>query len=237
MCSRRPSDTGWRERITFCQPARVDIGDRQYRRRTFRSPDRSGVFVLGPQGFSRRGAAPQPTVGVVTAGGLIWLVAVPASCRIPHRLGVGPCTHLSRLSPARTLDPVLRRAALTGHRGFTLVAAAFNASPNRPESPCSEALRSAVSAIEMSSSKILRRKAMFAMDFGALPPEINSGRMYAGPGSGPMLAAAAAWDGLATALHTTAASYQAVVSELTTASWRARRRCRWRPRPQPIFRG
>ncbi|WP_140908204.1 PPE domain-containing protein, partial [Mycobacterium tuberculosis] len=28
------------------------------------------------------------------------------------------------------------------------------------------------------------------MDFGALPPEINSGRMYCGPGSGPMLAAA-----------------------------------------------
>ncbi|AWK54801.1 MULTISPECIES: PPE domain-containing protein, partial [Mycobacterium tuberculosis complex] len=26
------------------------------------------------------------------------------------------------------------------------------------------------------------------MDFGALPPEINSGRMYCGPGSGPMLA-------------------------------------------------
>ncbi|RBM05402.1 PPE domain-containing protein, partial [Mycobacterium tuberculosis] len=23
------------------------------------------------------------------------------------------------------------------------------------------------------------------MDFGALPPEINSGRMYCGPGSGP----------------------------------------------------
>ncbi len=32
------------------------------------------------------------------------------------------------------------------------------------------------------------------MDFGALPPEINSARMYAGPGSGPMLAAASAWD-------------------------------------------
>ncbi|WP_155731734.1 PPE domain-containing protein, partial [Mycobacterium avium] len=31
------------------------------------------------------------------------------------------------------------------------------------------------------------------MDFGALPPEINSGRMYAGPGSGPLMAAAAAW--------------------------------------------
>ncbi|WP_156622491.1 MULTISPECIES: PPE domain-containing protein, partial [unclassified Mycobacterium] len=23
-------------------------------------------------------------------------------------------------------------------------------------------------------------------DFGALPPEVNSGRMYAGPGSGPL---------------------------------------------------
>jgi PPE family len=28
------------------------------------------------------------------------------------------------------------------------------------------------------------------MDFGALPPEINSTRMYSGPGSAPMLAAA-----------------------------------------------
>ncbi|WP_261861369.1 PPE family protein, partial [Mycobacterium montefiorense] len=26
------------------------------------------------------------------------------------------------------------------------------------------------------------------MDFGALPPEINSARMYTGPGSGPLLA-------------------------------------------------
>ena len=26
------------------------------------------------------------------------------------------------------------------------------------------------------------------MDFGALPPEINSGRMYSGPGCGSMLA-------------------------------------------------
>lgn len=39
------------------------------------------------------------------------------------------------------------------------------------------------------------------LDFGALPPEINSGRMYAGPGSGPLLAAAAAWDALAAELY------------------------------------
>jgi PPE-repeat protein len=56
------------------------------------------------------------------------------------------------------------------------------------------------------------------MDFGVLPPEINSGRMYAGPGSGPMLAAAAAWDGLAAQLRSTAASYSSVISGLT-ADW------------------
>ena len=57
------------------------------------------------------------------------------------------------------------------------------------------------------------------MDFGALPPEINSGRMYSGPGCGSMLAAAAAWDGLAADLHFTAGSYQSVIWDLTGAAW------------------
>ncbi len=57
------------------------------------------------------------------------------------------------------------------------------------------------------------------MDFGIYPPEINSGRMYAGPGSGPMVAAAQAWGGLADELYTAASAYQSVVSELTSGSW------------------
>jgi PPE-repeat protein len=57
------------------------------------------------------------------------------------------------------------------------------------------------------------------MDFAALPPEINSGRMYAGAGSGPLLAAAAAWAGLASELSAAATSYQSTVSELTGAAW------------------
>jgi PPE-repeat protein len=56
------------------------------------------------------------------------------------------------------------------------------------------------------------------MDFGALAPEINSGRMYAGAGPGPLLAAAAAWDELADELGSTASSYQSVVDGLTS-SW------------------
>ncbi|MGA9493889.1 MAG: PPE domain-containing protein [Mycobacterium sp.] len=57
------------------------------------------------------------------------------------------------------------------------------------------------------------------MDFAFLPPEVNSGRMYVGPGSGPMLAAAAAWDGLAAELHSAATSYGSVVSELSAGPW------------------
>ena len=57
------------------------------------------------------------------------------------------------------------------------------------------------------------------MDFAMLPPEVNSGRMYAGPGTGPILAAATAWDGLAAELQSTAASYGSVISELSGGPW------------------
>ncbi len=53
------------------------------------------------------------------------------------------------------------------------------------------------------------------MEFGLLAPEINSGRMHTGPGSGPMIAAAAAWDDVAAGLHSTAASFSSVISGLT----------------------
>jgi PPE-repeat protein len=58
------------------------------------------------------------------------------------------------------------------------------------------------------------------MDYGTMPPEINSARMYAGPGSGPILAAASAWDGLAAELSSAASSYTEVISELTEGPWR-----------------
>lgn len=52
-----------------------------------------------------------------------------------------------------------------------------------------------------------------------LPPEINSGRIYSGPGPGPMLAAAAAWDEIATELQLAATGYASVISELTSSQW------------------
>src|SRR5258708_12780672 len=57
------------------------------------------------------------------------------------------------------------------------------------------------------------------MDFGALPPEINSGRMYVGPGPGPMLAASAGWDALAAELLSTAAAYASTIDALTVGPW------------------
>jgi PPE-repeat protein len=57
------------------------------------------------------------------------------------------------------------------------------------------------------------------MNFSVLPPEINSARIYLGAGSGPLLAAAAAWDGLAGELDAAAASFSSVTSGLAGSSW------------------
>jgi PPE-repeat protein len=56
------------------------------------------------------------------------------------------------------------------------------------------------------------------LEFAVIPPEINSGLMYAGPGSGPMLAASAAWDYLADDLYLTAVAYASATTDLTS-SW------------------
>ena len=57
------------------------------------------------------------------------------------------------------------------------------------------------------------------LDFGALPPEINSGRMYAGAGPGSLLAAATDWQSLAEELNSVAASYGSILSTLTSGPW------------------
>jgi PPE-repeat protein len=56
-------------------------------------------------------------------------------------------------------------------------------------------------------------------DFGAFPPEVNSAKMYAGPGSASMLAAAAAWNDLASELRVQAVNYSSVISNLIGQSW------------------
>jgi PPE-repeat protein len=57
------------------------------------------------------------------------------------------------------------------------------------------------------------------VDYGLLPPEINSLRMYTGPGSGSLAAASAGWGELAAELHSIAAGFTSVISTLTTGPW------------------
>jgi PPE-repeat protein len=57
------------------------------------------------------------------------------------------------------------------------------------------------------------------LDYAALPPEINSARMYSGSGSAPMLSAAAAWKTMAAEMRSAAANYGSVVAGLTSESW------------------
>jgi triacylglycerol lipase len=57
------------------------------------------------------------------------------------------------------------------------------------------------------------------MNFLVLPPEVNSALVFAGPGSGPMLAAAAAWDGIGAELSSTAEAFSSVTSDLAAEAW------------------
>ncbi len=57
------------------------------------------------------------------------------------------------------------------------------------------------------------------LDFASLPPEINSGLMYAGPGPGSMLTASSAWASLSAELNTMASAYEAVIAALADGSW------------------
>ncbi|WP_324291122.1 PPE family protein [Mycobacterium sp. Aquia_213] len=57
------------------------------------------------------------------------------------------------------------------------------------------------------------------LNFGALPPEVNSAKMYAGAGSGSMLAASAAWNALAAEMRAAATNYDAVIKSLVSEGW------------------
>jgi PPE-repeat protein len=57
------------------------------------------------------------------------------------------------------------------------------------------------------------------LNFAALPPEVNSAKMYAGPGSGPLLVAAAAWNALAAEMHSAADGYESVIQSLVSEGW------------------
>jgi hypothetical protein len=57
------------------------------------------------------------------------------------------------------------------------------------------------------------------MDFAALPPEINSGRMYSGPGSASTLSAAATWRHLSVELNLTATAFAAQIASLVDGTW------------------
>jgi hypothetical protein len=57
------------------------------------------------------------------------------------------------------------------------------------------------------------------LNYGVFPPELNSARMYASPGSGSLLTAASAWDDMAADLRSQAANYGSAVEGLTSGEW------------------
>src|SRR6201995_6048046 len=57
------------------------------------------------------------------------------------------------------------------------------------------------------------------VDFGALPPEVNSALMYMGPGSSSFQVAASAWNGLAAELQSAAQGYETTITQLASDEW------------------
>jgi PPE-repeat protein len=56
-------------------------------------------------------------------------------------------------------------------------------------------------------------------DFAAQPPELISAKIYSGPGAESLQSAAAAWDGLAGELQSTATNFQSVIAGLVGGDW------------------
>ena len=57
------------------------------------------------------------------------------------------------------------------------------------------------------------------MNFSVSPPEVNSVLLLDGPGSEPMLEAAAAWDGIRSELSSAANAFSSLTSDLTGQAW------------------
>jgi triacylglycerol lipase len=57
------------------------------------------------------------------------------------------------------------------------------------------------------------------MNFSVWPPEVNSVLLLDGPGSTPMLEAAAAWDGIGSELSSAASTFGSVTSDLAGDAW------------------
>ncbi|OBG78213.1 MULTISPECIES: PPE family protein [unclassified Mycobacterium] len=57
------------------------------------------------------------------------------------------------------------------------------------------------------------------LDYGAIPPEINSARIYAGPGPTTLMTAASAWRALSAELTSAATGYDNVITALSGEEW------------------
>jgi PPE-repeat protein len=60
---------------------------------------------------------------------------------------------------------------------------------------------------------------MSLVDYGTLPPEVHSARMYAGAGSTSLTTAASAWRSLGAELNSAASGYENVITQLSSEEW------------------
>ena len=84
---------------------------------------------------------------------------------------------------------------------------------------CSGTSASSYAVTEAANAAAVQRDCRFSTDYGALPPEINSARMYAGPVAEVDAGRRRLSSGLAAELHTAASLYGTVIAGLTSGPW------------------
>ena len=162
----------------------------------------------------------QPEMLATAAGELVGVGSATAAqnaAAVAPTMGVAPAAadEVSALTAAQFASHAAMYQEVSAHAAVVheLVVDALEPAPIRmpPPKPPTPAQRSERNATMTA-----------AFDFGAFPPEVNSAKMYAGPGSASMLSAAAAWNGLASELRSQAANYSSIVSNLTGDGWQGR---------------
>ncbi len=134
-----------------------------------------------------------------------WQPRVPLR---PSRLA-GPARHRA---PARRLQPcpACRVRVLGGVPPWVHRATASSPSSCRSRPPSRQ--RAPTRTDTKRQAELGQRNGYTCIEFAAFPPEINSGLLYSGAGSGPLMAAGTAYNNLAAELSTAATSWESIVS-------------------------
>ena len=133
---------------------------------------------------------------------------------------VDPCVRFRGAAPRRAAgDPTTSRRRCA-YRSAGMAGPNPRVPTRRPDDSRSHPVTAPDRPLHPRSDRITQGAKGYPDGFRGVATRNQLRRNHFGPGCGPMLAAAAAWDELVADLDSAAAFYQAVIWDLTGAAWR-----------------